>query len=172
MIKFFQTDFNRETKEEEEEVDFRHLVLPSRHGERERTPACISNNHLLFIIRTKTIIRYGRKRGTMRVISLQHHCYSIFVLLGENCIDRTRKKSCCAGAINPSIKSVSFPFSSIDIHTLHNHHHQQLVILASSFFLSFFCCCCCCCCRRCGKKSGIDKRLSIPSDKDNHLLRD
>ena len=36
--------------------------------------------------------------------------------------------------------------------------------------LPFFCCCCCC--RRCGKKSDIDKRLSIPSDKDNHLLRD
>lgn len=62
---------------------------------------------------------------------------SSFYLVRIVLIER-EKKSCCAGAINPSIKSVSFPFSSIDIHTLHNdhhHHQQQLVILASSFFL-------------------------------------
>ena len=92
---------------------------------------------------TPLMIGTDRKK-TMRMCVCVLFVFNTIVTLSSlysvrNCVDRTQKECCCAGAINPSIKSVSFPSLTLAyMHThTHTHHNQQLVILASSFFLSF-----------------------------------
>ncbi len=99
------------------------------------------------------------------VICLQRDCYSIFVLLCENCVDRTRKN------VVMLVQSI-LQLNRSRFLLLHRHIRMHTYTTNRSLYqprLSFSYCCCC---RRCGKKSGIDKRLNIPSDKDNHSTRD
>jgi hypothetical protein len=68
------------------------------------------------------------------VICLQLYCYSILVMLYENCVDRTRKNVVVLVQSILQLNRSSFPlfFSCVCLHAY--IHHQQLIILASSFF--------------------------------------
>ena len=99
MIKFFQTDFNmyahkelfdkRVKKKEKYFFSFLEFTYALHTG---RVITCCS-----FFERKQCVKnddRWLREKTMcvcMDVICLQHNCYSIFVLLCENCVDRTRK---------------------------------------------------------------------------------
>lgn len=106
---------------------------------------------------TPLMIGTDRKK-TMRMCVCVLFVFNTIVTLSSlysvrNCVDRTQKECCCAGAINPSIKSVSFPSLTLAYMHTHTHTSQPTARYISLVFLSFFCCYC----RRCGKKSGINK---------------